>query len=94
MGADIFVFVTFRQDQQQAFTHLYGAPALGAGEQGRLQSLERSPSLLRHRCLMRSAFPQAGDRPNPLRVALRKENKSPLTIAQYSDAHVADVFFY
>jgi hypothetical protein len=48
MGTDVFVFVTLRQDQQQAFAHLHGPPTLGAGEQGRLQSLERSPSLLWH----------------------------------------------
>ena len=61
MGTDIFVFVTLGQDQQQAFTNLYGAPALGAGEQRRLQSLERSPSLLWHKRLIRQAAPPVID---------------------------------
>ena len=55
MRTNVFVFITLGQDQQQPFAHLHGAPALGAGEQRRLQSLERSPSLLWHRRLVGQA---------------------------------------
>ena len=48
MRADIFVLVTLRQDQQQAFTYLHRAPAFRTREQGRLESVKCSPSLLRH----------------------------------------------
>ena len=61
MGTDVFIFVTLRQDQQQALAHLHGTPALGTGEQGRLQSLERSPSLLWHRRPVRQAYLPAID---------------------------------
>jgi len=59
MGTDVFVFVTFREDQQQPFSYLNGAPTLRTSEQGRLQSFERGSSLLRHRLLMERTSPHA-----------------------------------
>jgi hypothetical protein len=81
MRTNIFVFVALREDQQQAFTHLHGAPALGTGEQCRLQSLERSPSLLWH-YNYRSEFTPGHTAAGAFALAVRK-NKSPPPIAQH-----------